>query len=571
MKQLWRTLLPLLAGAALMLGACTGRDIVDADYPWPASGVPEADSLLLAFEHLREDALPRTAPQRRAIAARICEIAGERPENKILSMRRLYMSTCTLLTVNPRRAYSHLIDGMAEVDSAASPYDFHALMALRLPYEKSIYTKYMIAASNVEFFDARSSEVELARNLVLKGNVLTKLSDTAGALAAYERARSLFMRHGMRAGESAVRLNSLPLHQPRRAWEILQDLLADSLVMDSPKLSVPVLQTAYYFTDSTALLDRAIALASTPGVDSSVLPILLAMKACDLVRRGDSAAALDMTEEIRRAERVHGPATRYRPVIHNNLAMVYEANGMADSCISQLVQAADWTDSLQRESSHSRVYANEARMLIDAAGRNARLERRNLLMGCLLTLVLIAGTALALYTRHHRKTREIRSQLRLLDEQIERERRLNFAQASILEQSESMISRLQSALEASARGEHPSPETHNELQAQLASYRSNEEGRQGLLKVSREVDTAFSSRLKHDYPALSESQLRLAALIAAGVDSAQIAAILNISARSLYTSRYRLRARLKLPKTTPLEPFLRTYATTPSNHPEYNL
>lgn len=567
MKHLWRIFFPLVAAGALLGGAavsCSRPEPVDESYPWPASGVEEADSLLLAFERLREGDEPGAAEARKAIATRLCSIAEARKGNPYLDMRRLYMATCTLLAANPREAYARLLDGMSRLDSLASPFDYHALMALRLPGERSIYAKYVIAADNAEFFDKAGAEVELARNLVLKGNVLTELSDTSGALAAFGRAEALFGKHGLAGGICAVRLNSLPLYGPERARDVLAGLLADPLVMSSPKLSVPVLQTAYCLTDSVELLDRAIAIASEVEAQRQVLPILLAMKASDLVLDGDARAALDMTGPILEAEAEYGSATRYRPVIHNNLAMVYEANGMADSCIRELVEAASWTDSLHRESSYRRVYANEARMLIDAAGLNARLERRNLLMWWIVSLLLVAGTGMAAYFHIRRKARERRSQIRLLDEKIEHERRLNFAQASVLEQSDRIIAELKAALDSMSRESVATSEARKGLSALLASYRSNEEGRRGLLQVSREVSTGFSQRLKQDYPTLSESQLRLAALIAAGVDSAQISAILNISAKSLYTSRYRLRARLGLPKEAILEDFLRTYAgTTP--------
>ena len=549
----------------LCVAACSRQRAIDSVYPWPPSGVAEADSLMLRFERGRET-LATPAEESHAVVERFCSIARRHPANNILRARSFYLETCTLLTSDPRKAYDRLVRELPRLDSIATDYDRHALRSLRLPQEKSIYDKYMTASANAEFFEKAGAEVELARNLILKGNALVELSDTSAALDCFRRAEELFSRHGADGGIYAIRLNRLPLLPQAESARQLKVLLEDSLVRRWPKLYVPALQTAYYMNDSVPLLDSAIAIASADDATKGSLPILLAMKATALVLDGEFQEALAMTGAIAEAEETYAPSTRYRPVIHNNLAMVYEANGDKDACIGQLVEAAWWTDSLLRESNYRKVYANEARLRIGAMESNARLRHRNLILWWIVTVIAAVGAGIALYLHLRRIAEKRRGEIRVLDEKIENERRLNFAQSSVLEQSERMVSDLESEIDSLSRSGHVGSEDIGGLKRILSAYRSNDESRSGFLKVSREVDTSFSRRLKQDYPDISESQLRLASLIAAGVDGHQLASILNISPKSLYTARYRLRTRLALPKDAGLEDFLRRYAGTSPEH-----
>lgn len=557
--MLMKPFLIVLLMLMVALTACHRTDVIDDTYPWPASGVADADSLLLAFEHAR-NSLSTPDSVRNDIIRRFELVARDNPDNRVLQVRRFYLTACSLLNSDPRRAYEMLNDRIAQFDSIALPYDLHALSALRLPYEKSIFTKYMIASENAEYFAEVGAEVELARNLMLKGNALTELGDTTGAMECYDRAEALFERHG-NGGVYAVRLNRLPLLAPEVAQRQLDSLLNESAVSASPKLYVSLLQTAYYLTDSLPLLERAINLASEHPTQRPLLPILLAMKTGATADAGHTAEALFLADSVLASEALYNPATRYRPVIHHDLAMVYEAAGRYPDCIDQLKQVTLWTDSLHRESNHRAIYANEARMLIDVQQRNSALHRRNLVLWWALSLTVVIAVAIITVLNLRRNAAKHRQQLRLLDETIANERRMNVTMSSVLEQSERLVADLND-LTTHSPASLFTAEGHATVTRLIAAYRSNEPNRQGLLKVNREVDSSFSRHLKKDYPELSESQLRLASLIAAGVDGQQLAAILNISPKSLYTGRYRLRSRLGLPKEASLEDFLRTYAGT---------
>lgn len=551
--------LPQLLLLLLLAISCKGPRVIDESYPWPTSGVSEADTLMLAFERARTT-IGISDSAKHQIARQLSAIAEAHPENELLQMRKVYVEVCTLLSKNPTKGYMVLEEGMKGFDSLRYPYDWHALQALKLPGERSLFRKYQLASDNVTFFEKNGGGVELARNLMLKGNVLCDLGDTARALDCYDRAEEIFRKNKFPQGVYFVEVNRLPLRTFEENKETLSRMLTDTAVQKAPTLYVPLLQTSYYFTDSVAHLDTAINIVRRERVNERDLPVLLAMKAADLVYSGNPEQALEMVGEIRRVEQEQNPVTRYRPAIHHDLAVVFEANGMLDSTISELEQTAYWTDSLQREYNYKGVYSTETKLHIESAEQNAMLKRKQLILWWVLSVITVGAVSAVIYLKLKKDAQKREAELRLLDEKIENEQRMNFAQSSVLEESDRLLAQIDEAVDRLSEQQQITSDGREELRRIASNYRSNEENRQGFLKINREVDNEFSKRLKKDFPDLAESQLRLAALIAAGVDSHQLSVILNISPKSIYTSRYRLRTRLGLSKTDSLEDFLRQYS-----------
>lgn len=166
-------------------------------------------------------------------------------------------------------------------------------------------------------------------------------------------------------------------------------------------------------------------------------------------------------------------------------------------------------------------------------------------MGWVISVLILSLMILIIYFKAKRRKSRREFELRALDDKIENGKQVQLAQSAVMEECDHMIEEINAVLEAHS-GQHQSDAgLVSEVRRVMQYYRSNEESRKGFLKVNRELDNRFTVRLKEDYPGMSESLLRLAALIAAGVDSSQLASILNISQKSVYTSRYRLRSQAR--------------------------
>lgn len=551
MKRIFFFAIPLLA-----VFSCSRPRVVDETYRWPSSGVAEADSLLAEFEHARTD-ISIDIDTRSQIMARFCSVAALHPDNEMLAMRKLYIETCAQYPTDPHGATKHLADGMQRFDSLSSPYDWHSLQSLSLMSDKNIYRKYMLASSNVEFFEKAGAEMDMAANLMIKGNALCELSDTVGALECFSRALDIFSKYGAQEALYATKLNTLPLLKRDEQIQLLDRLLEDTVVSKIPKVYVPVLQTAYYITDSEEYLDQAIAMASAYTPTRNLLPVLLSMKAADMSRRGAVDDALRLSDTIRAGEEAFEPSTRYRIAIHANLAEIYNAAGMKDSCIGQLVELNLWTDSMQREANYRGIYGNEARLHIEDVQNYARFKHRTVIIWWVVSLLAVILIAVIIFRNKAAKRRE---QISNLDERIDHQRRLNMAQESMLDNNNKIVGQIETIAAGLADKSLSTPEALAKLRRVISEFHRTGESQKGFLTVSREIGTSFSKRLKTDFPDISESQLRLASMIAAGMDSHQLTSTLNISSKSLYTSRYRLRTRFNLPKDASLEDFLRQYA-----------
>lgn len=74
--------------------------------------------------------------------------------------------------------------------------------------------------------------------------------------------------------------------------------------------------------------------------------------------------------------------------------------------------------------------------------------------------------------------------------------------------------------------------------------------------IIKEKNDLFYKILKHKYPQLTASEVRLSALIRLDFSSKEIASILNISVKSVEMNRYRLRKKLQLGNNQNLPDFI---------------
>lgn len=551
-----KKLIPIAALLILCI-SCSRRNVIDNNFPWPASGVPEADSVMLEIEHCRS-AVDCTAAGN-DMYERFCSIAASHPDNKILQMRRVYVEGCSLLQRDNAALQKLLSETMPQLDSAASPYDWYSLRTLRLVNEKSIYTRYKEASENIEFFKNVGSDIGLAKNYEILGNVMCEIEDFSKSNEYYDIADSLYSKTGAERNRYVMQIGRACAAGGESELDMLRELLDNEVIQHNPALYATVLQNAYIMLDSLPLLDKAIDIVNATSVDKSRLPGLYAYKAYTRLCEDDIEDALRYIHALDSLAEIYHPSARNQQLICAVKAEVYDEAGMKDKCIEAMDDVVWWSDSTLRESNLPALYAQETRKLIDITEHNHQLAKKNgiLATGAIIIILLSAGVVIFIILRNRLRRR--RREIALLDEKIENAYNVQLAQSTILQQNGNFIAELEKAIaDTSADGVHDS-RLAAELRRILNVYKSNEGGRDGLLKVSTNVDSRFVSRLKADYPDLSENLLRLASLIAAGVDSHQLASTLNISPKSLYTSRYRLRSRLGLAKDASLEDFLRKY------------
>lgn len=556
MKKLF--LIPI---AISVLTGCGMDSDINEIYPWPASGVAEADSLLLRIEQQGGE-VDYSLQDARPFYEKFSSIANAHPENEMLRMRKLYLDCCTLLQIDNHRMQSLLREGMAKVDSTASPYDWFMLRTLSLVNEKSIYNRYRTASENVEFFKKDKSDIGLAKNYEILGNVMCELNDKAKANSYYDLAEEFYDKAGAQRYKYVMEIGrTCASETDEEEIARLMKLLDNDVIRNNPALYSTVLQNAYVMTDSAPFLDESIDIIRNKSVDKGRLPMLYAHKAYNLLMEDDIIGALALSDSVSALLKQNTTPTRQLDLIHAIRAEIYNQADMKDECIAELEESIWWTDSTANESNLPAIYAQESRKLIDMVEENTRLEKRNITLYWLLASLVVVGCVSVFVWYVRRKIVRQRRELALLDEKIENAYNIQLAQSSILEQRQHLLNDIDKIINTYTIDTAPDARIISELRRAINLYKGSENSQEGFLKVSLNVDNKFHNRLKADFPDLSESLLRLAALIASGIDSHQLAATLNISPKSLYTSRYRLRTRLGLSKDDSLEDFLRSYTS----------
>lgn len=458
----------------------------------------------------------------------------------------------------PQQSTGHA--GHADTADAGDLVSAYRARTDSLDFEKSLFRKYITASENVDFFAPRGMELEAGRNLDALGNVMAQLADTARALEYYDRAEQCIRKADARnlLYENMIhRTNVLPKSESE---PVFRSLLADSFVKSIPELHFSALHGAYFCTDSLPLLDSCIALLDNhPSIKNRDLATLIASCAGEYITAGEPEEALKLIPRLRTEILRTSPIAQHREFIHTIMAQTYYGVGSKDSCINELLQVIWWTDSAYREANLPDIYANETRKLIEYAESKAALERRELALWLALAMSVLAIAGLAAYFVVRRRNENARREIEELDNRLESVVHSHMAQTAVMDEYKGLVAEMRGVAERHLQADDDASGMAREILSILNVHESHSGNREGFLTVSRKLDPQFSAKLKSDFPALSEGQLRLGALIAAGVDNRQLCSILNISSKSLYTARYRLRTQLGLSKSDSLEDLLRKY------------
>ena len=133
------------------------------------------------------------------------------------------------------------------------------------------------------------------------------------------------------------------------------------------------------------------------------------------------------------------------------------------------------------------------------------------------------------------------------------------ATSMVLEEKEQFIRQLMDEIGAMSATDNISDQQKGRLLQIVKAHMRHNEERQQLMRIQQHSGGEFIRRLKAEYPGLTESQLQMASMISAGIDTGQISRFFNIDRLSVNKSRYRLRLKLGLRKDEGLDDFLRRF------------
>lgn len=283
----------------LLVGGCHQGKVTDDVFRWPVSGIPEADSVLLEYEHLVYSDLRKSARNKTAdeLISEYCSIANVHKDNELLQIRARYLSAIDLLHHGRQEFREYVTNSLALTDSSNYPYDYHKILALMATENDDPVTKYFVAIDNVDFFRKYDSPFEIARNLIIAGNVMSNLRDTVLALKYYkasaEISEELNFPHGIRIAYNNIAiLSSEETHD-----SICNKFLADSSGRNDPYSRVLLLHNMFTSKDdSLPLLEEALEIYNKEPVDMSNKPLLIGLIGRYYTQQGNPGKAFEFLQ-----------------------------------------------------------------------------------------------------------------------------------------------------------------------------------------------------------------------------------------------------------------------------------
>lgn len=251
-------------------------------------------------------------------------------------------------------------------------------------------------------------------------------------------------------------------------------------------------------------------------------------------------------------------------VIYGNKAFVYREKKQWDSAYYYTNLYHIYNDSIlgvNKKLEINKIEARAAISQIEQEKKEAELQRK-------ITLAILFGVcclSAAIISVIYFRNRKIKIQKQLkeaenekLEAEIDFKNRELASNTLLLTEKNRVLEDLSQQLkELEFQGSIPSKE-EKQLRKKIENHLSAANEWEYFKLHFENVHPEFFTKLKEQFPSLSENDLRLCAYIRIGMENKQIAQMLSVLPNSVKTSRYRLRKKLSLTKKVSLEDFMRS-------------
>lgn len=352
-----------------------------------------------------------------------------------------------------------------------------------------------------------------------------------------------------------------------RAERIMRGLLADTAVRkDFRAYNIVLRNASLRFGETKYALE---AYRRTLAKDSSMqLNAISEMRLCRLYLRGNEKRDTFLADEygrraFARVENIDNWETKAS--ILYDAAERYARHGDHDSayiCQSLYLAAKDSSNRIRRPIEVSRIHNMMEINRIET--EKERDKHKYIVWMFILSILVLLFIAVAIYIiiQHHNR-RKIEEQKRISENlksqfEIERYQRQFLAVSLAIEETDKYFSKIRERIELLRKDGKIDNQAVRQMEEVIRNYAAQRGDWNRFHELFDRTHPMFLKNLKTAYPELSETQVRLATYIYAGMDNKQIANFLNIRAESVKQSRWRLRVKMGLKTGDSLEDALRT-------------
>lgn len=532
-------------------------------YPWtPLS--PGFDSvnneMETAFIDLASDS------SKLSLLKKLKDEAKRTPRDPQIQSRTAFWESKVLSKMNYMDKAKEQIRRARELcDSSAFPYDM-----ARIRYEESqLFPKgsvevFIDARRDVEYYKSVGDSMMVGGMYIVIGNLYNELMDTTRSLEYFEKADRIYANSGYANLRLLNTLNLLNFTTREKADSILVRLNSSPVIANMRALHTIALYNSYLYTDSIELMWQLREIQTVDPVNETPIPLaqteaMIANYYLGRDEKLDTAAYLARkswraaadNDSMPLLSRCESAAAMYN---------LYARLGVHDSALIFNDLSNNFYIQYLSESKNAEVTAAEMRIEIQLIEQEEEKKRRikNICVTAVVCLIVSALIAIAIYIWIKlKKTRMARKEDR---DELEQNRMQLAATKLVSQGKDSSVQKIKKIIENMRSQGKLSASDTLKINIELNSFANDGKELEAFQDIFDKLSPDFNKRILERCPDISEGLLRLAAYIAIGMSSHQIARMLVIDYGSVMKNRYRLRKKLNLQRGESLEAVLRELA-----------
>jgi len=572
----------LLCHQATVWGYEYGYQVVDKTFDSIAAQLDQLD-----FERrLSEEYLPQ--------AQQLARIAEQKHSSILRSRATLWNVRCQQLSLPADSCLQLLEQADQWIDAKEYPYD-HAVMAYMLAgYNdrlNQLFKAYQLLQEEViPYFSQIDDHYRLGCTYHLMSYISRDLADNEEALRYLNLAQNHMQAAGSQMGRlyfaKALLMSEQPdsvsyyLHHaieadPNDMGTVVQAYVnLTSLALDKLEDDPSQADSVEYY------INKGLSLVTEQGGNSMLEAVLLINRGTMYFYQGHYEEALRVCQQIEQLSDGFSQES-YTTEVYRLLWKIYDHKGdqkrayeylnLYQNAYAERMERSQRAE-LQRLQVREEIHRQQEAM--NQLRQEAELQQRTLyiiLLVMLVVLLAIAGLAIYFYQQKRiRKiqnlelSRNLRQEILIKNMQqqnFERDLKQKDCEISssvlLLANKNEVLQQIsQLTRQFSDQGMIPMAYV-NQVNSVIGESLKNDDEWDRFKKHFDSVHPGFFTNLKKRFPELTENELRLCAYIRIGLRAKQIAEMLNVTADSVNTSRYRLRKKMNLSKTDNLDELIR--------------
>ncbi|MGN1264869.1 MAG: helix-turn-helix transcriptional regulator [Muribaculaceae bacterium] len=344
------------------------------------------------------------------------------------------------------------------------------------------------------------------------------------------------------------------------AVAILESLRKDSTATKSSHFHNLILRNLYIFTGSTKYVEEAYDMIKDKKDYQNEKILYLYYLIRISLNNGNTDLALDYIQQgIPHLDACSRLDFKSRFLFA--VAETYEKLGNTEKAyefVSQGIETYSQNVEKDRKILMSLSDQNKINAIQQGRAELERLRQRNQTRIIIITLSVLLCVVVTYFMIRIRTQRQRQAQLQLEYERDYNKLKLESV-ALIAQEKENLITGIGKMIESLRKNNAIPSEAAQEISNAIKIHLNSDDDRAAFQNLHDLIKPEFANRLRQEFPALTDNNIRFLSYIAIGLSNKEIARIMMINHQSVNNNRHRLKQKLGLNPDDNLDEFIRKY------------